>query len=645
MLTCFAGLVVLVSCLFIGSWLLPPASQLARSRWEGGALALLCGTSFVALAGSAVLAFRFDFNLVVVLTLGMAILAAVVQGKRRREPSLRPAPLDFSLPALSVLVLLGLASVVASIALPINEFDPMLHFAYKGQILAAHGSAFDEALTGMLDENGEIREFGRIITHPNYPFGVPILEALVAKIGGDWDARWVQLPLAFWSLCLPAVVFFGMRQVGRSAARAAALVAACVPILYARNIGEGHNAWEKAGLGNEFTLGAGADLPVAALLAGACALFLHGRMHEGPIGRRLQLLGGLCLAGAVTMKNEGLALFGCVVLALVLSGAVLPVGKSRKAGVHSLMALALGVLLIAPWLYLRGQLPAIDENYGSQFTLDKIMHFLGGGAELVEKAPKSLVGQGGDTLANPPARIDLLPGYFWSEFIDWRSWGIFWLLAAMALPWKLRELLDTNRRWIIMLSLGGVALYFLILLVTPWYLPLLRDKGIPERLLLHLVGPIAMMIGYRFGGTPAHRPMHTLWAPAFGVAGLLLVLGPWYEAAAFINSDDPLQTRLAGYQTWAGQAAAFYFVMGLFGTLKSRSPKLPIAFFGLAMLTAAALIAFGAPIELPPSERPLPKRGMLEGAGWAAWAALLFSGMALAAAWEQRETAKAVPQG
>ena len=53
---------------------------------------------------------------------------------------------------------------------------------------------------------------------------------------------------------------------------------------------------------------------------------------------------------------------------------------------------------------------------------------------------------------------------------------------------------DPNQRWLALLVIGGMLLYALILLVTPWYLPLLRDKGIPERLMLHLVGPASMIV-------------------------------------------------------------------------------------------------------------------------------------------------------
>lgn len=499
-----AGLFVVLSLLAIGGALMPASSTCPRSRWESFALSYLVGTAAVVSLGSAVLAVGLPFVIVAALVLACGMFA-ILQTLRRgvalalTSEEAAQAKTGYAQPLAALLAALGIGSVLASLALPINEFDPLLHFAYKGKILAEVGTPLNEALTGLVDENGNPRDFGRIVTHPNYPLGIPILEALVSVLGRGWHERWIQFPLAFWALCLPAAVFFGLRPIGRGAARAGALVAAATPIVYQRNFTENGLAdFGIAGLGNDLTLGAGADLPVAALLAGACALVLHGRRRDDA---RLQLLGGLCLAGAVMMKNEGLALFGCFVLALLLSGACFPLGQAKQAARRSLAGLGLAIAAIAPWLHLRGRLPAIDENYTDHFTLERITHFLGGGEELVGRSPKALVGQADDLLANPPARIDALPGYFTSEFLDWRSWGVLWLLLLIALPWRPRELRDIDRRWLAMLAVGGVTLYFLILLVTPWYLPLLREKGIPERLLLHLIGPICILIGWRLGGS------------------------------------------------------------------------------------------------------------------------------------------------
>ncbi|MHC4824098.1 MAG: hypothetical protein ACYTEP_08785, partial [Planctomycetota bacterium] len=163
----------------------------------------------------------------------------------------------------------------------------------------------------------------------------------------------------------------------------------------------------------------------------------------------------------------------------------------------------IAIVAILPWLGLRAQLPAIDENYSEQLTVDNLVHYLGGGRELVEKAPDAVANRAKVDLDAAPARIGLVAASFLDEFLDWRSWGLLWLLALVSLPVTLKRLRDLDLRWLGMVVLGGVLLYFLILLVTPWNFPSLREKGIPERLLVHLVGPIVLLFAAATASAPA----------------------------------------------------------------------------------------------------------------------------------------------
>jgi len=224
-----------------------------------------------------------------------------------------------------------------------------------------------------------------------------------------------------------------------------------------------------------------------AMIGVAAALMVRARQLDC---RRTAICAGLGLAGAVMMKNEGLALAGVCLLALLLVSFV-PPRRSRVAIPFAAVAL----LGIAPWLGLRAQLPAIDENYSEQLTVENVMHYLGGGRELVEKSPLAMSGRDPVDLENAPTRISLVLAAFWDEFSDLRSWGLLWLLLIVALPVTRQRLADPENRWLTLVVLGGISLYFLILLVTPWNFPSLRDKGIPERLLVHLVGPIVLMFG------------------------------------------------------------------------------------------------------------------------------------------------------
>lgn len=517
----FAGLAVVLLIWATGKALLPCRNQLQRSCWEDFSLSFLLGSAVVVVLANAVLALGMSMTVV---TAEFVLIGAACAWLAWRKPQAPFAATEMALPARSLLAILAIASIAATLAYPINEFDPIFHFAYKGKILTYAGTPFDPALTGMLNADGTLSTYGRIATHPNYPLGVPILEALVAKLGG-WHDRWVQWPLAFWAACLPGTVFFALRCISLPAAGAGALVAAATPILYARNIAEG--GWQEldyAGLSMEITLGAGADLPVAALLTLACALILTG-VRRSMLS--LQLLGGVALAGAAQMKNEGQALLGVTLLALLVSGMLFPRGQAANVAPSqsapppsapvptlrwrsSWLTVAAAILALLPWLSIRAELPAIDENYSQHFTVENILHYLGGGEELVEKSPKAIVGRDEELLANPPARMDHLPGYFWQEFSDWRSWGLLWLLLLFALPWRKQDLADACHRWLSALVLGAILLYFLILLVTPWYLPLLRDKGIPERLLIHLLGPICILIGWRFNFFASTEPQTQL---------------------------------------------------------------------------------------------------------------------------------------
>lgn len=476
------GVVLIVLCVVIGRAMLPDRARLQRSLWEELGVAYLLGAAFTAVVITAGFLIGLKFAVLWWIPL-LAGIGAFLLDRRRRAAlgALQAAPWNRSTGI--ALAVMAVGSFLATLALPLNEFDPIYHFAYRGKVLLYDGTPLSEAITGMIHPDG----YGRMVTHPNYPFGIPILEAWVAKLGG-WNDRWVQLPLAFWAACLPMAIACGLRGYSTRAASLGALLAAATPMLYTADFPvDGWGNLSLAGLGGEMMLGGGADLAVAAMFACACALLLRAYRTED---RRTALCAALALGGAVMMKNEGLALAGVLLLATFL-GLIVPPRRTKVLLPFAILA----VVVILPWVGLRGQLPAIDENYGDQLTVENVMHYLQGGRELVEKAPEAVSNREAIDLENAPARIGLVWEAFLEEFLDWRSWGLLWLLAVAALPYTLVRLRSAEHRWLAMVVLGGVTLYFLILLVTPWNFPSLRMKGIPERLLVHLVGPITLLFG------------------------------------------------------------------------------------------------------------------------------------------------------
>ncbi len=487
-MTFAGGCVVAACCWLLGRALLPSRHSLARSLWEEQCLAWLLGAAALPLAAMALTwaGLRFDAPLAWTL-LGLSAAAGAVRLRRDRRSGQALSPLPLGRGARLLLVFLGAGSVAAALAFPLVQFDALYHFAYKAKILFYTGNPLDPAFTEPLGR------FGRIITHPNYPLGIPFLEAFAAHAGGAWDERWVQIPLAFWAACLPAVVALGLRTVSPQAAVRGALLAAAVPMLYTRNffLTDGLADLEVGGM-NPLLLPGTGDLPLACFLTAACALLLRAR-RKGPLSAGA--LAGIFLAGAVLTKNEGLGLFGVLLAALILGA---PFCGRRAWKVTALAALA-GILLSVPWLEHRRALPVIDEDYAHQFTLERMHEFLTQPEETLVTTLDAM--RTAKKAEATTMRLPRIGEYLGIEFVNAFNWGLLWLLFWGCLP-STRIFRDPEFRWLALLVLGGLLLYALVMLVTPWSLGRLHTTGIPERLLLHLAGPAAILIGMRLQAPP-----------------------------------------------------------------------------------------------------------------------------------------------
>ncbi len=475
------GLIVVFSAYCCGRALLPTRHALSRSRYEELTTSILLGTGGLIVMGMAAVFTLGTFSFISAATLSLATL--IVGGiKIRREWSCSHhlAPCAFPLPQRPLMLLLGIGSVAMTLAWPLNEFDPILHFGLKGKLLFAGESIRGESFNAL---NGE---FGRIMTHPNYPLGLPILEAWSAHFAGVWSDRWVQFPLAFWSFSLPGAIAFGMRRFGERAAARGALIAACTPILYVMNfLHKGVQDFEQAGLGAEKMLGGRGDLPVAAFIGLAAACFLRAN-------KRANLLAGLALAAAVLCKNEGLAMVGVFAIAAGLSWTINRFEANKHSGKAIIISLAVFTLCAGSWLWHRTSLPAIDENYTEAMSIENVIHYFQEDetADASPINPKLYGAEWSDYSHWRPARIGR---YFWNVFSDWLSWGLLWLLFAIGI---FRASQDFHGRTIALWVIGGLTLYALILLVTPWFLIALHQKGIPARLILHLIGPVAIVAAW-----------------------------------------------------------------------------------------------------------------------------------------------------
>lgn len=412
------------------------------------------------------------------------------------------------------LALGGFALFYAS-AMPMHVFDPLYHFAYKGSVLYHEGFAEPAFLT-VPPEQPEYARLGRVMTHPNYPPGLPVLHALVAWAHGAFD-RDATRPLFALYAWLPALMLYGrLRRRSAAAAGLAAVAWLGLPILYftrtpfeyidwRSDLGQGPSeavfvsSWSfsfarladnlvaffsGAGfLPDGWVLDGAGDLPVGALCAAALCL-----ASGGAGGSRLALC-GLCLGGAALAKNEGLPLAALAIGALAFRQLLV----LRPGFGPALARLALAALpflaLTLPWLAWRGRIPSIDEDYPRA-----VLGMLGLGPPLP--------GAGVDNLAPADlraglARVPVVLLGFATSMVHVLRWNLLWPLCLAAPAWWLlrrpRALWSHPGLPLLLFLAGGLALYFLVLLVTPWDLAVLYTTVIPDRLLLHLF-PAALLL-------------------------------------------------------------------------------------------------------------------------------------------------------
>jgi hypothetical protein len=157
--------------------------------------------------------------------------------------------------------------------------------------------------------------------------------------------------------------------------------------------------------------------------------------------------------GCVFTKNEGIP--------LVLIGCVL-----RK----EYRSAAWGLLLLLPWFWTRHQLP------------HNAAHYL-----------RALSFAGGDNLQ----RLKLASRSLCQEWVQLRQWGLFWLLAIVGALWPVKKLPFPKESRKLLAAAGlQLAVYLYVYLTYPQNLALLVPVTM-TRLLIHLVGPLTLAIGWR----------------------------------------------------------------------------------------------------------------------------------------------------
>jgi len=287
-----------------------------------------------------------------------------------------------------------------------------------------------------------------------YPQIVPLSEALLSKLRGDFDWQEVKAIFPFFFLSLLISTFETARAfVPRGPALAACVLLALVPAVATRQ-----------------NVGGYADMPQAALVAGTLASLFRGPDRSGPSYRHAApwVLGGVLL-----VKNEGTILFGITCAAIVLVWASqglngFAAALRKYAGAIAVVAVCLMLRIIyLQWINLN------DVTYG---PIDSVH------------------------LANALSRFWQIPASCARFMFDLPEWGLFWPVFFLALPivvWKggKREIALAGG------TLAALATYTSIFYFTNWEFHLHIEQAY-SRLLCQLAPAAAVLttIAYWYGG-------------------------------------------------------------------------------------------------------------------------------------------------
>jgi hypothetical protein len=330
----------------------------------------------------------------------------------------------------------------------IDLFDAWSMWAYKAKIFFLHR-------TIPFDRFGELAAaFG----HWDYPQHVPLLEAWILLVVGEWNDQLprVIFPLHLAALCACAYGFLA-RRVGTGAAMAGALLFATLPGL------------------QEWTIGTMTE-PVL-LCHFVAALGLLQRWMDDR-DDRLLVLAGILAGLAGWTKNDGMALMlSLAVMVAVWLVAARPL-PARAAVRAWLLATVPAVLVVLPWTMVKLWL-GLDNDVVAAGNL--------------ASAP----------VAERLARVPEILGAIGGHLADVRHWNLVWPLFATALFLRARQTVRGAGKYLLVPVPVLLAIYVALYVVWPHEAEEYRENTV-QRLLL---GPaaVAVLFSVLALATPAVR--------------------------------------------------------------------------------------------------------------------------------------------
>jgi hypothetical protein len=316
------------------------------------------------------------------------------KGSARRTAALRGSTFAGLVPkVLLALVVLAVVQFTVENYRIIYYWDGYQIWATKAMVLDTRGALTQELLT---PHEPDLVSFPGCCDPERvaaYPQTVPLFEALVAKVEGrfNWEAMKAVFPFFYVSMLISTF------QAARVFVPPAAALGACAILALTPAVSTG------------LVLGGYADMPQAALVAGALAALFYAGDSRLPTYRRAApwLLGGMLL-----VKSEGEILFGVACAAILMVWA----SRGTREMAASVRQNAGAIGLVAACAVLRRAYLAWMVTPGTVYGPFDKAHF-----------------------ALALQRLWLIPSICAHFMFSQPDWGIFWPVFAVALPvlfWK-----------------------------------------------------------------------------------------------------------------------------------------------------------------------------------------------------------------
>lgn len=399
---------------------------------EAYGLAFLFGVAFVSLASFCLGLFLSGYWLQLAITAACLISGAVgIFARWRSLMELRQSKVGLQLDRWALILLTLQFAVVAWASYRLwLGWDALLIWEFKARVAFLSGGSipFDyfENPTG-------------IWPHTSYPLLLPLAEAWVYSWIGRPDQQIVKLLFPFFYLAALSLLFTGCKRFSehKLAAELGPLLLFFIPIAW---IGEG-----SASSGY-------ADFPLAVFyLASVIGLIDYWKSEDGESIR----LAGALAAIPIWVKDEGVILWGCVVL---LAG----IKAVRRRSPRELLILIMpGAALLGGWkLFLTLRHAPVYPDF-LPVTLD-----------------------------TPQSHLKLIPEItiaVTSEFLRWDRWGIFWPVFVYAAICFIRSSNRTVLAVLFSSVLLPIACYSGVYLFSAWTPVSVHIASSFSRLLLHVV--------------------------------------------------------------------------------------------------------------------------------------------------------------